>query len=117
MKENASFKSEVGAIHPENFLRRFMSGIGMSNADMVSAVALANAALPQEGPGAEEHKPWHGRSPVSVAGAIMYIIANLPRASKKPPLEDISAVCGVAEATIRGVYRDMAPYLVGPFVA
>lgn len=113
LKENSGFRSEVGAIHPENFLRRFMSMLGMNNKDMVAAVALANVALPQTGPGADEHKPWHGKSPSSIAGAIIYIMSLLPKASKKPSLEDICAVCGVAEGTIKGVYKDMYPQLVG----
>ena len=47
LKETGVFKSEVGSIHPENYLRRFMSMLGMANADMNAAIALANAALPQ----------------------------------------------------------------------
>lgn len=43
------------------------------------------AALPgqlpsvlQEGPEANVHTPWHGKSPTSIAGTVVYIIANLP---------------------------------------
>lgn len=38
---------QVGSIHPENFLRRFMSMLGFNNADMKAAVELANAAVPK----------------------------------------------------------------------
>lgn len=32
----------------------------------------------QEGPEANVHTPWHGKSPTSIAGTVVYIIANLP---------------------------------------
>lgn len=35
-------------------------------------------SLPQEGPEANVHTPWHGKSPTSIAGTVVYIIANLP---------------------------------------
>ena len=38
---------QVGSIHPENFLRRFMSLLQFNNTDMRAAVELANAAVPQ----------------------------------------------------------------------
>lgn len=34
--------------------------------------------LLQEGPEANVHTPWHGKSPTSIAGTVVYIIANLP---------------------------------------
>jgi transcription initiation factor TFIIB len=112
LRESGALRPDVGAhIHPEHFLRRFMSSLGFANADMVTASALANALLPQEGPGAGEHRPWHGRSPATYAGTCMYIVARLPRASRKPSLEDLCAVCGVAETTIRGLYAVLHPHL------
>ena len=111
LKETGGFRSEVEAIHPENFLRRFMSSLGFVNADMVAAVALANAMIPQTGPSAVEHAVWHGKSPITVAGTIMFVFSHLPRASKHPPLDDISAVAGVAEATIKSTYKEMLPHM------
>lgn len=111
LKETGTLRSEVGASHPENFLRRFMSMLGFSNADMIAAVALANAMIPQNGAPAMEHEEiWHGKSPLTVAGTIMFVIGNLPRASKKPVIEDICAVCGVAEQTIWNLYSTTLPY-------
>lgn len=111
LKETGSFRSEVSAIHPENFLRRFMSMLGFSNADMIAAVALANAMLPQGGAAAAAHELWHGKSPNTIAGTCMFVMGNLPRASRKPSLDDICSVCGVAEATIKGLYKDTLPFL------
>lgn len=111
LKETGEFRSEVGSIHPENFMRRFMSVLGMSNADMNAAGALAKAAVPREGPGADDHQPWHGKSPISIAAAIIYIVSSLPRASRHPSSDDIAATCGVAELTLKLAYRDMHPQL------
>ena len=58
------------------------------------------------------HTPWHGKSPISIAGAIIYITTNLPRASKQVSLDEVSVVCGVAEATIRLIYSILHPHLV-----
>ncbi len=41
------------------------------------------------------------------------MLSQLPRTSQHPKLDDICAVCGVADATIRAIYKDMHPYLVG----
>ena len=112
LKEQGAFRSEVVSNHPENYLRRFMSALRFGNADMRFAIAFANAALPQEGPDANRHTPWHGKSPVSIAGAVIYILSLLPAASQHPPLDSISAVCGVAEATIKAIYKEMHPHLV-----
>jgi transcription initiation factor TFIIB len=113
LKESGQLRSEVAAVHPEQFLRRFMSMLGFNHQDMKNAVSLANAMLPQEGApaGAEAHDLWHGRSPLTIAGTIMYIIASLPNTSVHPVLEDICAVSGVAEPTIKGLHREMQPYL------
>lgn len=61
-------------------------------------------AHPQEGPEANVHTRWHGKSPTSIAGTVVYIIANLP-GKTFVPLPDICRTCGVAEGTIRQIYR------------
>lgn len=114
LKETGEFRSEVDSIHPEHFLRRFMSMLGFNNVDMRNAIALSKAMLPLEGEPAEvgvDITLWHGRSPSTIAGLCIYIMGNLPRASRSPSLEDICAVCGVAENTIRGVYKESRPHL------
>lgn len=113
LKETGGWLSEAGSNHPANYMRRNMSKLAMDNADMRRGVGLANAALPQSGPETAEHAPWHGKSPPSIVGAVIHVVALLPTASRRPSLEDISKACGVAEATIKAVYRDMYPHLVG----
>eukprot|EP00887_Chlorella_sp_A99_P007621 scaffold20.g7621.t1 len=113
LKESGTFNSEVAAVHPENYIRRFMSHLAMSQADMRNGVALANALMPQQGPEADVHTGWHGKSPMSIAGCIIYIVAYLPRpkGASSVTLSDISAECGVAEQTIRQIYREIHPHL------
>lgn len=111
LKQGGDWCSEVQSIHPENYLRRFMSALNMGTADMTRAIALANAALPQRGPQADKHTLWHGKSPVSVAGTVIFALAALPSTSKHPSLTDICNACGVADGTIRAIYRDMHPHL------
>ena len=111
LKETGEFRSEVGSIHPENFLRRFMSTLGFSNVDMMSAIALAKVAVPQGETKETEHQVWHGKSPITIAGTIIYIMSKLPRSTKHPILEDICAVCGVAEQTVRNLFKEMQPFL------
>ena len=111
LKESGTFRSEVEAIHPENFLRRFMSQLSFSNADMIAAVALSKAMLPQDGPSAVAHELWHGRAPTTIAAGCVYVMSHLPRSSQHPQLEQICNVCGVSENTVKGFYREMLPYL------
>jgi hypothetical protein len=70
---------------------------------------LPNRLL-QEGPEANVHTPWHGKSPTSIAGTVVYIIANLP-GKTRVPLPDICRTCGVADGTIRQIYREIHPHL------
>lgn len=111
LKETGEFRSEVGSIHPENFLRRFMSTFGFSNTDMMAAIAFANAALPKSESKSSDHQAWHGKSPITIAGTIIFVMAQLPNSSKHPSLSDICAVCGVAEQTIRNLLKEMLPHL------
>eukprot|EP00890_Picochlorum_soloecismus_P003500 jgi/Picsp_1/4150/NSC_01659-R1_transcription initiation factor iib len=111
LKETGEFRSEVVSIHPENFLRRFMSTLGFTNADMLSAIALANVVLPRGDVKETDHQSWHGKSPITVAGTIIYVMSQLPKSAKHPPLEDICAVCGVAEQTVRNLLKELQPFL------
>lgn len=112
LKESGKFLSEVASIHPEHLLRRFMSSLGFNHSDMSRAIALSNAMLPQDNE-ADVHAAWHGRSPNTIAGTIIAIIASLESASKRPSFVDISNVSGVTEVTIRGLYREVKPLLQG----
>ncbi|XVF48265.1 hypothetical protein PTKIN_Ptkin03bG0176100 [Pterospermum kingtungense] len=49
-----------------------------------------------------------GRSPISIAAAVIYIITQL--SDDKKLLKDISLATGVAEGTIRNSYKDLHPH-------
>ena len=51
--------------------------------------------------------PWDGKSPISIAAAIIYMVTQLPRAETKPSTATIAIECGVAEGTLHSTYRDL----------
>ncbi|KAL5724762.1 hypothetical protein ACHQM5_007982 [Ranunculus cassubicifolius] len=89
---------EMGTIHAGDFLRRFCSHLGMSNA----AIKAAQEAVQKS----EEIDIR--RSPISIAAAVIYMITQL--SDEKKPLKDIMLATGVAEGTIRNSYKDLYPY-------
>ena len=105
--------NEVDSVHPENFLRRFMSNLGFTRSEMMSAIALANVIKPKVEDGQElQHRPWHGRSPVTMAATIMYIMSFLMEEGKKrPSLDDICSVAGLAPQTVGILLRELREHL------
>ena len=81
-----------------------------ANALPRALLPLAPLALAQEGPEANVHTRWHGKSPTSIAGTVVYIVANLP-GKTRVELPAICRTCGVAEGTIRQIYREIHPHL------
>lgn len=59
------------------------------------------------------HKPWDGRSPHTLAGAVLYIICNLFLAAKKSdvkvPLSHICGIVGVGASTIKATVTQLQP--------
>ncbi len=51
--------------------------------------------------------PWDGKSPISIAAAIIYMVSQLPAATTKPTTATIALECGVAEGTLQSTYRDL----------
>ena len=108
--EEALGSRQVEGSHPVSYMRRFMSQLRMTSRELGYGEALALALLPQEGPEANVHTPWHGKSPTSIAGTVVFIIANLP-GKTAVAMGDITRTCGVAEPTIRQIYREIHPHL------
>ena len=54
-----------------------------------------------------ENAPWDGKSPISIAAAIIYMVTQLPAAKSKPSTATIAMECGVAEGTLHSTYRDL----------
>ena len=117
----ASIVKEVGAaaattgtvVHASDLTRRFCSGLGLPAPDARAATEAADAACPRDGvrAGGGGVKPWDGRSPLSRAAAVIYLITRLPKAARAPRAADVAAVAGVTEATLRAAARDMHPDL------
>ena len=109
--------NEVVSVHPENNLRRYMSNLGFTREEMMSAIALANVIKPKTGgedpTGQLDHRPWHGRSPITIAATIMYIMSFLIEDGRKQPsLDDICSVAGLAPQTVGILLRELKDHLV-----
>ncbi|XP_039138679.1 transcription initiation factor IIB-like [Dioscorea cayenensis subsp. rotundata] len=89
---------EMGAIHAGDFLRRFCSGLGMNNQAIKAALEAVQKSEELD----------IRRSPISIAAAVIYMIAQL--SNEKKHLKDISLATGVAEGTIKNSYKDLHPY-------
>lgn len=117
----ASIVKEVGAaaatagtlVHASDLTRRFCSALGLAPTDARAATEAAERACPRDGvrPDGSGRKPWDGRTPLSQAAAVIYLVTRLPAATKKPAAADIAAVAGVTETTLRAAARDMWPDL------
>lgn len=55
-------------------------------------------------------RPWDGKSPLSIAAAILLIVSRMPKASKIASIPDICEVTMVAEVTLRGTARMLYEY-------
>ena len=99
-------------VHASDLTRRFCSSLGLGASDARAATEAAEAACPRDGvrPGGGA-KPWDGRTPLSQAAAVIYLVTRLPKASKAPAAVDVAGVAGVTEATLRAAARDMWPDL------
>ncbi|KAK2989195.1 hypothetical protein RJ640_007096 [Escallonia rubra] len=89
---------ELGAISAGDYLRRFCSNLGMSSKEVK---AVQEAVQKSEAIDIR-------RAPISIAGAIIYMITQL--SDEKKSLKDIALSTSVSEATIRSVYKDLYPY-------
>lgn len=90
---------EMGTIHAGDFMRRFCSNLDLNNQAKKAAMEAVKKS--------EEFDIR--RSPITIAAAVIYIIAQL--SGDKKPLKTISIVTGVAEGTIKGSYKDLYPYI------
>ncbi|KAK9837177.1 hypothetical protein WJX81_008700 [Elliptochloris bilobata] len=107
-------EQDMGTIHAADYMRRFGSRLGLANKDMQAAEEAAHIACPRDGrPMGGQLKPWDGKSPLSIAAALLYLITSLPRATQHPTALAVADASGVAEVTVRGTYRDLYPEAAG----
>lgn len=60
-------------------------------------------------------RPWDGKSPLSLAAAILLITTRMPKATRMPRPEEIAEVAQVADVTVRSTAHMMTPYAVDFF--
>ncbi|CAL5228963.1 g12195 [Coccomyxa viridis] len=107
-------KEKVEMVTPASLVRRFCAVLGLGVREMKAAEEMARAAVPSEGstrPEDSQLRPWDGKSPASVAGAVIYAISSLPKAEKHCSALEIAQAAAVAEGTVKGTYRDMYVYM------
>ncbi|KAG2426274.1 hypothetical protein HXX76_013031 [Chlamydomonas incerta] len=109
--------------HPAEFVRTYSAQLRMDFKWRRLAEDIATAAKP-----ADRRMPWDGRTPTSVASAVVLIAMALAEIRKDTEaaagaggrsvkarfdeaLSKVAVVSSVAEGTIRGVYKDLFPHL------
>ncbi|PNW83189.1 hypothetical protein CHLRE_06g310450v5 [Chlamydomonas reinhardtii] len=110
--------------HPAEFVRTYSAQLRMDFKWRRLAEDIATAAKP-----ADRRMPWDGRTPTSVASAVVLIamaLAEIRKDGEAPggagssrsvkarfdeALSKVAVVSSVAEGTIRGVYKDLFPHL------
>lgn len=108
--QGVGVRVNVGTIHASNYMRRFGSHLNFTNDDMIVCEQIANAACPKDGRENGKEKRWDGRSPISIAAAIIYLITQTPREgapTKVVDLRSIVEVTGVSEGTITTTYKQL----------
>jgi len=55
-------------------------------------------------------RPWDGKSPLSLAAAILLITTRMPKATRMPETIEIAEVAQVAEVTVRTTAHMMYPF-------
>ncbi|MCL7029715.1 hypothetical protein MKW94_008601 [Papaver nudicaule] len=91
-------RDEGVSVNAGDFLRRFCSHLGMSN----QAVKATQEAVKKTA------ELDIRRSPVTVAATVIYMITQL--SVDKKQIQEVSAVTGVAEVTLKKSYKEICPY-------
>ncbi|KAL0051179.1 hypothetical protein WJX82_003144 [Trebouxia sp. C0006] len=109
----ACLQAEEGAVAAaprrvavSDHMRRFCSHLGMNQKESRACIDVADNTVPREGT-ARHNSPWDGKSPNSIAAAIIYMVTQLPAATNKPSTTAIALECSVAEGTLQSTYRDL----------
>ena len=55
-------------------------------------------------------RPWDSKQGPTIAGAILFMMSQLPRSPRPFTLEEIASITGQADTTIAGAYVDLFPH-------
>lgn len=89
-------QKQVGLLSPKDYIRRFCSQLQYPNDVVQSCTAVADAV--------QKHGVSSSRNPHSVAAAIIFFLGQM--SSSPRSLDEVSAVSGVAGATIKLIASD-----------
>lgn len=103
--------SGMASVSVQDFMARFCSHLNLNIEIQKASVLLCQKVT--------QLTCVAGKSPISVAAAVIYMITQLYPQYKKAH-KDISFVAGVSEATIKNTYKEIFPYrydLITPEIA
>ncbi|GFR52806.1 hypothetical protein Agub_g15428 [Astrephomene gubernaculifera] len=116
--------------HPAEFVRNYCNQLRLEFKLKRNAELIAQAAKPQD-----RRVPWDGRTPTSIASAIVFIAIMLHEIRKESEgsagaaysglaglkaikalsdtvMQRVALISSVAEATIRAAYKDLYPHIM-----
>lgn len=108
---SATTSSGMATVSVQDFMARFCSHLNLNMEIQKASVLLCQKVA--------ELTCVAGKSPISVAAAVIYMITQLYPQHKKAH-KDISFVAGVSEATIKNTYKEIFPFryeIVSPEIA
>ena len=86
----------------DDFIKRFCNKLGLPDSSSKLAEKIAKLVREKDG--------LYGRNYISVAAAAIYVVAQLSSPKTALAINDIAAVSGTSELTIRSAYKAMFPY-------
>ncbi|CAL5223302.1 g5793 [Coccomyxa viridis] len=101
-------KMKVERITSASLVRRFCVALGLGAREAKAAEEMARAAVPSEDGNRLTNaplRPWDGKSPASVAAAVVYAISSL---SLQPSsAREVAQAAAIAEGTVTSTYKAM----------
>jgi len=96
-------------------VKKFLGNMGLSTAQnwsfLTACVDVAEAAKPQQRvDGSRAARPWDSKQGPTIAGAVLFMMSQLPRSPRALTLEELASVTGQADTTIAGAYVDLHPF-------
>ena len=94
-------------ITPELLTNRFCGNLGLANSEFIRVCSSAIQKFREIKTG----EGYSQKQPASIAAAAIYLATNILDKKDIANVNQLSAVSGMAEQTIRNSYMDMLPYL------
>lgn len=111
LRRELKLSEGVGVTNTRALMRRFGSALGMQVKELIALERMAEVACPEDGVRPNgQRRPWDGKNPASIAGALLMMMSSLPKCSVHPDVSEIAESCGIAVVTIRGTYKDMVQH-------